>query len=224
MNLWILWYQTVAALRPACARTRTFLGLVVVLAAMTVRTDLVGVTSLVRSHWRRPRCYPRLLYFFDSPALDLPKLIRTWTARVTRAFARRLVRVGERVVLLADGLKAPKEGKKMPAVKSLHQESAGNTKPTFIMGHSCQAVAILVQAVGGCLAVPLAGRIHEGLVFSNRWRRTLLDKLVGLWFDLEWKVSFLLIADAYSASRKVTLPLLAAGHHLFSRLRCTATA
>jgi len=106
MELWILWYQTVAALRPACARTRTFLWLLVVLAAMTVRTDLAGVTSLVRSHWLRPRCYHRLLYFFHSPALDLPKLIRTWTALVVRLFARHLVRVNGRVVLLADGLKA----------------------------------------------------------------------------------------------------------------------
>lgn len=224
MELWILWYQTVAALRPACARTRTFLWLVVVLAAMTVRSDLAGVTSLVRSHWLRPRCYPRLLYFFHSPALDLSKLIGTWTALVARLFARHLVRVGDRVVLLADGLKAPKEGKKMPAVKSLHQESAGNTKPTFIMGHSCQAVALLVQALGGCLAVPLACRIHEGVVFSNRWRRTLLDKLVGLLFDLGLENSFYLIADAYYASRKVALPLLAQGHHLVSRLRSTATA
>lgn len=214
MDLWIVWYQTVAALRPACART--FLWLVVVLAAMTVRTDLAGVTSLARRHWLRPRCYHRLLYFFHSPALDLPKLIRTWTALVARLFARRLVRVGDRVVLLADGLKAPKEGKKMPAVKSLHQESAGNTKPTFIMGHSCQAVALLVQVLGGCLAVPLACRIHEGIVFSNRWRRTLLDKLVGLLFDLGLEQNFYLIADAYYASRKVALPLLEQGHHLVS--------
>jgi hypothetical protein len=224
MPLWIVWYQTVAVLRPACARTRTFLWLVVVLAAMTVRTDLAGVTSLVRSHWLRPHCYHRLLYFFHSPALDLHKLIRLWTALVRRLFARRLVRVGDRVVLLADGLKAPKEGKKMPAVKSLHQQSAGNTKPGFIMGHSCQAVALLVQAVGGCLAVPLACRIHEGLVGSNRWRRTLLDKLVGLLFDLGLDASFYLIADAYYASRKVALPLLEQGHHLVSRLRSNATA
>ena len=224
MKLWIVWYQTVVALRPACARTRTFLWFLVVLAAMTVRTDLAGVTSLVRSHWLRPRCYHRLLYFFHSPALDLSKLIRTWAALVVRVFSRRLIRVGDRVVLLADGLKAAKEGKKMPGVKSLHQESAGNTKPTFIMGHSCQAVALLVQAVGGCLAVPLACRIHEGIVFSNRWRRTLLDKLVGLLFDLRLDASFYLIADAYYASRKVAIPLLEQGHHLVSRLRCNATA
>ena len=30
----------------------------------------------------------------------------------------------------------------MPGVKKLHQESDGNTKPEYIFGHSCQAVAV----------------------------------------------------------------------------------
>jgi len=224
MCLWTEWYLAVSALRPACARNRTFLWLVLVLAAFTVRTDLAGVTSLVRSHWLKPACYHRLLYWFHSPALDLRKLIPLWTALVCRLFDRRLIRVGHRLVLVADGLKAPKEGQQMPAVKSLHQQSAGNTKPNFIMGHSCQAVSVLVQAMGCCLAVPLACRIHEGLVFSNRCRRTQLDKLVGLLFDLLLADSYYLIADAYYASRKVAGPLLKAGHHLVSRLRSTGTA
>jgi hypothetical protein len=80
MELRILWYQTVAALRPACARTRTFLGWLVVLAAMTVRTVLAGVTSLVRSHWLRPRCYHRLLDFFHSPARYRAPVRRKLTA------------------------------------------------------------------------------------------------------------------------------------------------
>jgi hypothetical protein len=218
------WYLAVSALRPACARTRTFLWLVLVLAAFSIRTDLAGVTSLVRSHWLQPSCYHRLLYWFHSPALDLRKLIPLWTALVCRLFDRRLVRVNGRLVLLADGLKAPKEGHQMPAVKSLHQQSAGNTKPTFIMGHSCQAISLLVQALGCGLAVPLACRIHEGLVFSNRCRRTQLDKLVGLIFDLGLETSFYLVADAYYASRKVAGPLLERGDHLVSRLRSTATA
>jgi len=224
MRLWMDWYLAVSALRPACARTRTFLWLVLVLAAFSIRTDLSGVTSLVRSHWLKPVCYHRLLYWFHSPALDLSKLIPLWTALVCRLFDRRRVRVGKRLVLLADGLKAPKEGRQMPAVKSLHQQSAGNTKPNFIMGHSCQAVSLLVQAMGSCLAVPLACRIHEGLVFSNRCRRTQLDKLVGLIFELALLDSFYLVADAYYACRKVALPLLKQGHHLVSRLRCTAVA
>ena len=52
----------------------------------------------------------------------------------------------------------------MPAVKSLHQESESNTKPAYIMGHSYQAVSVLVKAARSILAVPLAIRIHEGIV------------------------------------------------------------
>jgi len=63
----------------------------------------------------------------------------------------------------------------MPAVKSLHQQSASNSKPEFIMGHSFQAISLLVQGASGHVAaVPLTSRIHEGLVFSNRDSRTLL--------------------------------------------------
>jgi hypothetical protein len=57
---------------------------------------------------------------------------------------------------LADGLKAPKEGRQMPAVKARHQSASGNTKAPFIMGHSCQAIALLVAALGQVCAVPLA--------------------------------------------------------------------
>ena len=44
----------------------------------------------------------------------------------------------------------------MPAVKSLHQESRWNAKASFIMGYSLQAVALLVQMAGVCLAVPVS--------------------------------------------------------------------
>ena len=77
--------------------------------------------------------------------------------------------MGERLVCLADGIKAPKEGRKMPAVKLLHQQSASNSKPDYIMGHSFQAVSLLVQGPAGHVAaVPLVSRIHEGLIWSNR--------------------------------------------------------
>ena len=36
------------------------------------------------------------------------------------------------------------------------------------MSHSLQAVAVLAQAAGAGLAVPMAARIHEGIGWSNR--------------------------------------------------------
>src|SRR3989442_1483495 len=112
----------------------------------------------------------------------------------------------------------------MPEVKSLHQESRCNAKASFIMGHSLQAVALLVQAAGICLAVPVAARIHEGVVWSARDRRTLLDKLSGLLLGLKWTRALTVVADAYYAAAKFARSLLSDGHHLVTRVRSNAVA
>ena len=64
---------------------------------------------------------------------------------VLRLFPTAL-RVNGRLILIGDGIKSSKRGKKMPAVKLLHQQSDANTKPEYIMGHSLQAVSVLVHA------------------------------------------------------------------------------
>ena len=125
------------------------------------------------------------------------------------------VAVGERLVCLADGIKAPKEGRKMPAVKLLHQQSRSNTKPEHIMGHSFQAVSLLVQAPAGHVAaVPLVSRIHEGLVWSNRDTRTLLDKLALLLFSLAGIIDrkLLLVADNSAPVAALLLPARGLSH------------
>ncbi len=175
MGLWKLWWKWASPLRPACARTRTFMWMLAVLVGFCVRADLLGVTSIVRALGLQPACYDRILDFFHSSAVNLGALTRTWTALVLKMHPA-LLRFKGRLVLVADGIKVPKSGKKMPAVKKLHQESESNNKPEFIMGHSCQAVAILVQGLASVAAIPLVARINEGLVFTNRDKRTLLDK------------------------------------------------
>jgi len=222
--LWLAWLRALQPLRPACSRTTTFLWLVVVLAALCLRPDLAGVTSLVRGLGLSDASYYCLLHFFHSPALDLDRLTQLWRQTLQHLFRRCLVRVNGRPVVLVDGLKRPKEGRKMPAVKSLHQESRCNAKASFIMGHSLQAVALLVQVAGVCLAVPVAARIHEGVVWTARDRRTLLDKLSGLLLGLQWSGPLTVVADAYYAAAKFARSLLAHRHHLVTRVRSNAVA
>jgi DDE superfamily endonuclease len=222
--LWLAWWRAVQLLRPACHRRATFLWLAVVLCAFSLRPDLAGVTSLVRSLGLADGTYYCLLHFFHSPALPVEALTAAWLVAVRHLLGRRLVRVNGRPVVLVDGLKRPKEGRKMPAVKSLHQESDCNAKAPFIMGHSCQAVALLVQGAGACLGMPIAARIHEGLVWSNRDRRSLLDKLGQLLLGLAWSEPITVVADAYYAAGKFARNLLNHGHHLVSRVRSNAVA
>jgi hypothetical protein len=127
--LWNYWWNLVSQLRPACARNKTFLWMTTCLAGMTIRRDMMGVTSIVRALGLTAACYDRVLDFFHSPSLDLHKLTVAWRALV---FAHHpgILRVGGKPVLVGDGIKVAKAGRKMPAVKRLHQESDSNTKPS----------------------------------------------------------------------------------------------
>ena len=225
MTLWIAWIEAVRSLRPACQRSRTFLWMLLTLIGLCCRLDLAGVTSYVRVLGLRPEAYHRFLHLFHSKGLDLDKLTACWVKLCLTLFTP--VAAGSRLICLADGIKAPKEGKLMPAVKSLHQQSASNSKPEYIMGHSFQAISLLVQGASGQVAaVPLMSRIHEGLVFSNRASRTLLDKLAVLMFSIANFLGrkILLVADAYYASGKLIAQLLSKGHQLVTRAKSNAVA
>ena len=223
MPLWTAWWHAIWLLRPAFSRLRSFMWFATVVAGFTVRTDLLGVTSIVRALKLEPRFYNNLLDNFHSEGVKIDHLSALWAKLVLRLFPDP-VRVNGRRVLVADGIKVGKAGRKMPGVKLLHQVSDSNTKPEYIMGHSLQAVSLLVHAAQSVFAVPLAARIHEGLVWSNRDQRTLLDKLLGLLDILAIKEPFYLVADAYYAAGKVAAGLLKQNNHLLTRVRSNAVA
>lgn len=221
MQLWSTWWSVLRLLRPGFSRLRTFLWFATAVAGFTVRTDLLGVTSIVRALKLNERFYTVLLEHFHSPAVQLERLTALWAQIVLRLFPG-VLRVNGHLVLVGDGIKTPKRGRKMPAVKLLHQQS--DSKPEYIMGHSLQAVSVLVQAASSVFAVPLALRIHEGLVWSNRDRRTLLDKMLSLLSALAITMPYYFVADAYYAAGKMVGVLLQQGNHLITRARNNAIA
>jgi hypothetical protein len=82
----------------------------------------------------------------------------------------------------------------------------------------------LAQALSTVFAVPLACRIHEGVVFSNRDKRTLLDKMILLIDSLGMSEPFYFVADAYYATGKIVRGLLANGNHLVTRVKSNSVA
>jgi len=221
MQLWFPWWDALWLLRPAFSRLRTFLWFATAVAGFTVRTDLLGVTSTVRALKLDERFYTLLLQSFPSKAVKLDRLTALWTQVVLRLFAG-VVRINGRLVLVGDGIKNPKRGKKMPAVKLLHQQS--ESKPEYVMAHSIQAINLLVAAGSSFFAVPLALRIHEGLVWSNRDARTLLDKMLALLGTLAITLPYYFVADAYYAAGKMVRGLLKEGNHLITRAKSNAVA
>jgi hypothetical protein len=223
MTLWMAWWDAIWLLRPAFSRLRSFMWFATAVAGLTVRTELLGVTSIVRALKLRPTLYNKLRDSLHTNAVQLDRLSALWTQAVLRLFPDPL-RVNGRRVLVGDGIKVAKSGRKMPGVKLLHQQSDSNTKPAYIMGHSMQAVSMLVRAAQSVFAVPLAVRIHEGLVWSNRDRRTLLDKMISLLSIVSVDEPFYFVADAFYAAGKIVKGLRDQDNHLVTRVKSNAVA
>jgi hypothetical protein len=222
MTLWMEWWKIVRQLRPAFARNRTFLWFAVATAGMSIRSDHLGVTSMIRALGLTQLCYDRLLDCFHSRAIRLDALTRRWVELALLSLDPFLFKVNNRIVLLADGIKVAKSGRKMPGVKNLHQESNNNNKKTYFSGHSCQALALVVRAANSFFAVPLACRIHDGIKLNANDEQSLFDKLICLLKSMAITRRFYMVADSYYAASKVIKPLLKDNQHLITAVRLTA--
>ena len=148
-------------MRPAFSRQATYGWFVIVFVGFMVRTDTLGVSSIVRALMLAPESYTCLLHFFHSTAWTVEGLMTVWWEWLAaRDVAYRL---GSRLVLVGDHTKAPKDGRKMPAVTTLHQDSETSAKPTFFRGHHWGCIGMLVQACDKFFAIPLWANIQEGL-------------------------------------------------------------
>jgi hypothetical protein len=79
------------------------------------------------------------------------------------------VKLRDSFVLVGDGVKQSKEGKKIPGVKRFHQESENSSKAEYIWGHQFGAVGILVGEVGKRFCIPIALRLHDGVKAIFGW-------------------------------------------------------
>jgi hypothetical protein len=157
--------RLVAFVRPAFSRQATYRWFVIVFVGFLVRTDTFGVSSIVRALSLTPGCYTGLLHFFHSSAWSVEALMALWWQWLaTREVAYRL---GDRIVLVGDHTKTPKDGRKIPAVTTLHQESETGSKPAFFRGHHWGCIALLVRAADKWFATPLWANIQEGPGISD---------------------------------------------------------
>ena len=119
MGLWLLWWSIMRELRSAFSRERTFMWFSVSVASFCCRVDLMGVTSIIRTLGLRASCYSKLLDNFHSSGIAIDRLCELWVIAIFKLFPGVLM-VNNKPVLVADGIKKQKSGKKMPGVKLLH--------------------------------------------------------------------------------------------------------
>ena len=151
--------------RPCFARRATFTWCVVVLMGLYLCGDHEGLTSIIRWLALRPSCYACLTNFFYATSWSLDTLMPTWMNWVQTMCP--VLNFHGRPLLIGDGINIAKEGRKMPAVKALHQDSGNNSKKATIWGHHYGVVGLAIGALGKIFCTPLRAEIHEGV---SQWR------------------------------------------------------
>lgn len=164
-------------------REATFKWFVVCTVAMMLRSDRLGVTSAVRDLCLSPGCYECLLHFFRSGAYSLEDLRQMWY-RVVRDRAP-LAMCRSRVILVGDGVKQAKEGRRMPGVKKMAQESETCSKPEYIHGHMFGTLGAVVQTSVKRFCMPLRINIQEGLKEASSWEEGKDILCISGWNHIE---------------------------------------
>ncbi|UOF92785.1 transposase [Fodinisporobacter ferrooxydans] len=134
---------------------------------LMLRSDHLGVTSVIRDLSLRAQCYESLIHFFRSSAWSLESLRMTWLQIVKRTAP--LSYVNGMVVLIGDGMKQAKEARRMPGVKKLHQESENSSKAQYIFGHLFGAIGILMGMPQKWFCLPLFMNLQDGVKTIFGW-------------------------------------------------------
>ena len=159
--------QILDGFRPCFSRRAAFRWFVVVIVGLMLRSDRLGVTSIIRDLALDPSGYESLIHFFRSTAWDAGKIRDKWY-RILVSKAP-LLRIHGRVVLIGDGVKQSKEGYFIPGVKKMVQESEDSSKPQYIFGHMFGAVGVLAGTLERHFCLPLKINIQEGLRSASLW-------------------------------------------------------
>ena len=153
--------------RSCFSRQKAFGYFVIIIVGFLVRSDSLGVTSVIRDLSLAPSFYPCLVHFFRADSWEWSCLFSTWAKTIAQEAP--LKRISGRVLLIGDGVKRASDGKFMPCTKKMIQESENAKKHSFIHGHFFGAVGILVGTASKSFCLPLSVQFHDGNEILSSW-------------------------------------------------------
>ncbi|MEO1211840.1 MAG: transposase [Cyanobacteria bacterium J06638_20] len=221
--------QILKELRPAFSREAPFRWFVLLVWGILLNTQPAAITSYINALGLSEQVYPQALHWFESSAFSIKGLCQYWGQWLSQQATVHRVK-GERVYV-GDGIKVAKEGRKMPGVKRLHQESEDVKKPEWIRGHYFSALSVLFSVGQACFAVPLVLQLHDGVTAqdrstsppSNATKPTLVTKMADLCTRYAERGSYV-VMDAYFACAPVLKRFRRHPLYLISRVRCSTVA
>ena len=125
-------YNSLVSFRKVFSRHRSWLIFTVIVLGFIGCSEMVGITSFCRFWLLDTAGYHKLLGFFRSTAWNLPDLLKHWFVFVMSQ-NQALFSQG-RVVVIGDHTYISKEGRRMPGVVTLRQDSETQSKPSYFKG------------------------------------------------------------------------------------------
>ena len=153
--------------RSCFSRKATFHWFVIIIIGLMIRTDTLGLTSIMRDLNINGRLYEAMIHFFYSKAWCLENLRKAWI-HITKKHAP-LIKISDRYVLPADGVKQSKEGRFMPGVKKLVNESENSATPSYMFGSMFGSVGVLAGNSKKTFCIPLWTDLHDGVASAFTW-------------------------------------------------------
>jgi hypothetical protein len=152
------------------SRDKSFCWFIPTVIGLMLRTDTLGVTSIIRFLGLNPGGYWNLNHFFHSAAWAVDKLIQTWFKAVDSVGM--LSNADGRILMIGDGIKAAGETSRTPCAKRLRQESGDTSKPEHINGHMFGSLAVIISNASKRYALPISMRIHDGCKPILQWMKS----------------------------------------------------
>lgn len=184
--------------RQCFKRERTWNWFVCTVMAFIVRSERRGVTTVISTLRLCPWLYETLLHFFRSKAYRLNEIYARWVNIVQTSIT--LYEQDGHVILIGDHIKVSKEGRRMPRVRTYHQESDNSGKPEYIEGHNYGFISALATDGTTYRNIPLMAEMQESK--SKTGGASLVEQVVGCGGRLikSLKKPVTLVLDAYFCS------------------------
>jgi hypothetical protein len=159
--------------RHAFSREKSFDNFSRIMLGFILRDDNIGVTDFVRSGFGNDEnptaIYHRLDRFFRSSSFELDSLREIWCSFLAND-CNDAIEIDGRRVIIGDGVKQGKSGRKMAGVKRYCQSSESMAKPNMIWGHLFGAIGLLTGSPSGKMfCTPINADIEDGVHTINMW-------------------------------------------------------
>lgn len=214
--------QIIVTFRPSFSREATFEWFVLLLWGALLTTQPPAVTSYLNALGLEAAYYSHALHWFHSSGYELDRVCRRWghwLSHQTEGY-----RLNGHRVYVGDGIKVSKEGRKMPGVKGMHQESDNISKPEWIRGHYFSALGLLIGLNSAVFVSLMALKLHDGIIATtDEAESRLTEKMAHLCVTHMVPGSYVVL-DAYYACRIVLQRLRQHHLHLISRSRISTVA